>query len=126
MRTIVAGSRAITDAAIVEKAILESGIEVTELVSGGAAGVDQLAEAWARQRSIPVTQFLPNWKRCGRRAALMRNVDMAKYAEACIAVWDGQSRGTYHMIRTAKSCGLRLQVCDYSRPVSVNAAQKNG
>ena len=46
MKVIIAGSRSITDATIVEKAINESGITITEMVCGGASGVDTLGEEW--------------------------------------------------------------------------------
>lgn len=33
---------------------------------------------------------------------------MADRAEALVAIWDGQSRGTKHMIDTARAQGLRV------------------
>lgn len=107
MRVIVAGSRTITDAALVARAIAASGFEVTELVSGCEPhGVDALGEAWAAERGIPVRRFPAPWKALGRRAGPVRNEAMARYAEALVAVWDGHSPGTRDMIVRAGAHGL--------------------
>jgi hypothetical protein len=72
--------------------------EIAEIVSGGAKGVDTLAIEYARKHSIPCKIFPPDWKKYGSRAGPLRNAEMAVYADYGIAVWDGQSRGTAHMI----------------------------
>jgi len=110
MRVIIAGSRSITDGDEVEKAIAESGFPITRLITGGARGVDRVAIAIARSRGIPVSVFHANWDRYGKRAGFIRNAQMAKYADGLIAVWDGHSRGTRHMIETARRCGLQVYV----------------
>ncbi len=109
MKTIIAGSRTITSYDVIQKAIEASGIEITEVVSGRARGVDTLGEDWARTNNIPVTQFPvtpAEWKRYGKRAGYLRNRKMGEYAEALIAIWDGKSRGTGHMIDIADELGL--------------------
>jgi len=105
VKVIVAGSRSITDAAVVAKAIADSGFEITELVCGGARGVDGLGKLWAQGKDIPVVLFLALWKRHGRSAGAIRNLEMARYADALVAVWDGSSPGTRNMIDTMKSLG---------------------
>lgn len=98
MKVIIAGSRSITNSEPVRKAIDGSGFLITEVVSGGADGVDKLGELWAVSENIPIKRFLPDWKLLGNRAGIVRNRKMGKYADALIAVWDGKSRGTAHMI----------------------------
>lgn len=71
---------------------------VTEVVSGGAKGVDRLGEIWAKVNNIPITQFIPDWNKHGKKAAVLRNMEMADYADFGIGFWDGVSRGTKHMI----------------------------
>ena len=61
MKTIVAGSRSIIDYKIVKRAIESCGFIITELVSGGANGVDKLGERYAYENSIPIVQFIPDW-----------------------------------------------------------------
>ena len=110
MRTIIAGSRALTDYAAVCAAIEAAGWEITEVVSGCAAGADKLGEQWAAERGIPIRRSPADWKTYRRAAGPRRNREMAGYAEALVAVWDGQSRGTANMIELAKRAGLRVYV----------------
>lgn len=111
MKTIIAGTRrTVANLAIVADAIKASEFDITEVVSGGAPGVDALAKKWAEQHGIPVKQFPADWDRYGRKAGPIRNQAMAEYGEALIAVWDGKSRGTKNMIRQARKHGLRVFV----------------
>lgn len=110
MRVIIAGTRTITDPAIIAEAIALAGFDVTEVVSGGARGVDRLGEAWARARGIRVRVFPAEWARYGRRAGPVRNRTMAEHADALIAIWDGASRGTAVMIDAARARGLAIYV----------------
>lgn len=98
MKVIIAGSRGVTNPAAVKKAIADSGFTITEVVSGGARGVDRLGEDWALANNIPVKQFIPEWDERGRKAGIIRNLSMAEYADALVAIWDGSSPGTRHMI----------------------------
>jgi hypothetical protein len=110
MKTIVAGSRGIDRYDIVEQAIRLSGFTITELVSGTAQGVDSLGECWAKAQGIPVSRFPARWRTQGRAAGKIRNSKMSHYADALIAIWDGQSRGTKDMIDKAKYRGLKVYI----------------
>ena len=110
MKVIIAGSRGITDYNTVLNAIDKSGFMITEVVSGTAKGVDQLGERWARENRIQIKRFPAQWDRYGKSAGYRRNEEMAHYADALIAIWDGQSRGTSHMIDFARSQGLKVFV----------------
>ncbi len=66
----------------------------SEIVSGGARGVDREAAAWASNHKIPIKIFLPDYKKYGKAAPIKRNEEIAKYADELIAFWDGKSRGT--------------------------------
>ncbi len=110
MKVIVAGSRTITDPQVIAAAINHSGFRITEVVSGCARGVDQLGEAWARSQHIPVKQFPANWDQHGKRAGYLRNEQMSRYADALVAIWDGISSGTKHMIDSARERGLKVYV----------------
>lgn len=98
MRVIIAGSREIKDWETIYTAVDNSKFSITEVVSGKARGVDQYGELWAKAHSIPIIEFPANWDRLGKRAGFIRNETMAEYADALIAVWDGKSKGTFHMI----------------------------
>ena len=110
MRTIIAGSRTIDAYYIVERAVENSGIEPTVIVSGGARGVDRLGERYGHEHNIPVDVFEPDWAGQGKKAGFLRNKEMALNADALIAVWDGQSKGTKHMIDTARIYNLQVYV----------------
>lgn len=110
MRTIIAGSRGIDDYDLVVKAVKESGFNITEVVSGGAKGVDSLGEKWAAANGINVERFIPDWDSYGKRAGVIRNEEMGNYAESLIAIWDGKSKGTKHMIDYARDKGLAVSV----------------
>jgi hypothetical protein len=83
---------------------------ITEVVSGTARGADRTGEQWASENNVPVKRFPADWDKHGKRAGYLRNADMAEYAEALVAFWDGQSRGTKHMIDLAEKAGLRVSV----------------
>lgn len=125
MKTIIAGSRSIKCQDFVNVAIEMSGFQITEVVSGTAKGVDRLGEEWAYQNRIPIKPFKPDWNdishpdakvrrnRYGSydaNAGKRRNKEMAHYADALIAVWDGESGGTKHMFEYAMEQGLNVKI----------------
>lgn len=110
MKVIVAGSRSIEDYNIVMDAIAESSFPLTEIVSGHAKGVDALGEKYAKENRIPLKIFEAKWRMLGKRAGYQRNIDMARYADALVAIWDGKSAGTKNMINIAKGYGLKIYV----------------
>lgn len=112
MKIIIAGSRNIVDYELIKDAIKKSNTNTmaTEIVSGGARGVDRMGECWAKQNNIPIKIFLADWNQFGKSAGYIRNEQMAKYADALLAVWDGKSRGTKHMIDLAKKYGLKVYI----------------
>ena len=61
--------------------------ECTEIVTGGAKGIDACARSWAEARNIPVTEFLPDYTRYKRGAPLIRNQQIGNYADMVIAFW---------------------------------------
>jgi YspA, cpYpsA-related SLOG family len=100
MKIIIAGSRDVTSYEAVAAAVQHSTWAPTEVVSGCARGVDSLGESWARNHGVAVKDFPANWAEHGVRAGPLRNLDMAEYADALIAVWNGRSAGTRHMIES--------------------------
>ena len=112
MKVIIAGSRTINSYTVVEAAIEASGFDITEVVSGCARGVDALGEEFAYKNHIPVKLFPADWDGLGKVAGFIRNTNMAKYADALLAVYDGSSKGTAHMIAVAKRNGLKVFVYD--------------
>lgn len=83
------------------------------VISGAAKGADSLGERYAREREFGVQQFKAHWKEHGKAAGIIRNGEMAEVADALIAFWDGESRGTANMIETARKHGLKVAVVNY-------------
>jgi hypothetical protein len=84
-----------------------------EIVSGVAAGADTLGERYAIERGHQIKRFPADWDKYGKGAGYHRNIEMADYAGALLAFWDGKSRGTLHMINRANEKGLKVKVINY-------------
>lgn len=111
MKVIIAGSRIFNeDLIIINTAIAMSAFKVDEIVSGGARGIDRLALKYAQLIDMPYKVFPADWEKNGRKAGYLRNIQMAEYSDALIAIWDGKSKGTKHMIDIAKKKKLKIFV----------------
>lgn len=84
--------------------------ETDEIVSGGAYGIDRCARRYAKAHGIKLTEFLPDYDSYGRRAPLLRNLEIIDYADLVLAFWDGSSRGTYFVIDNCKKKGKPCKV----------------
>ena len=125
LRVIIAGSRDFNDYELLKKSAIEIITkktmlpDLTRIVSGGARGADTLGERFANEMGLEISRFIPDWDGLGKRAGYVRNAEMAKFAVEddndgmLIAFWDGQSRGTKHMIDLAKKYGLEVHVVNY-------------
>ena len=114
-RVIIAGSRDFSDYDALKsyadvKLSNISRRDSIEVVSGCARRADTLGERYAEERGYGIKKFPADWNRYGKSAGYLRNVEMAEYADALIAFWDGKSKGTEHMIRIAKNRGLRIGI----------------
>ena len=90
MRVAIIGSRGMRVNKLEE--YLPAG--VTEIVSGGARGVDRCARAYALNNNIKLTEFLPKYKEYGRAAPLIRNIEIIENSDIVLAFWDKISHGT--------------------------------
>lgn len=103
MKLIIAGGRDINLAIkAIGQLLKKFNLNPTEIVCGEAAGVDLSGKNYAIEHNIVVVSFPANWKDYGRSAGPIRNKAMADYADALLAVWDGESRGTKNMIDTMR------------------------
>ena len=83
---------------------------VTEIVSGGAKGIDTCARIYAIKNNIKLTEFLPNYNEFGKRAPLIRNLEIIDYADEVIAFWDGESHGTKFVIDNCKNRNKMVKI----------------
>lgn len=125
MKVIIAGSRGINDLQTVWDAMAAFGNRPSQIVSGTAPGVDRLGERWALGHGIEVARFPAAWSNIERPGAVIRyrngvpydaaagnvrNKQMADYADALVAIWDGKSPGTKDMIDAMKARGKPVYI----------------
>ena len=112
-KVIVAGSRDFDDYPLLcwkLDRLLAQKMGDVEIVCGKARGADSLGEQYAKERGIPVRYSPADWRTLGQSAGYQRNTQMAQYADALVAFWDGRSKGTKHMIDTAQRFKLDIRV----------------
>lgn len=83
---------------------------VSEIVSGGAKGIDSCAAEFAHKNSIKLTVFLPEYEKYGKIAPIVRNKAIVEYSDLVIAFWDGKSKGTLSVINYCKKLGKEYTV----------------
>ena len=106
MKIAVIGSRGLTVSNL-EKYLPK---ETTEIVSGGAVGIDTCAKEYAIKNNIKLIEFLPEYEKYGRSAPLRRNLSIIDYADCVIAFWDGRSHGTKFVIDNCKKKNKKVRV----------------
>jgi len=84
--------------------------ETTEIVSGGARGVDTSAREYALAHGLKLTEFLPEYHKYGRGAPLKRNITIIEHADIVLAFWDGKSRGTKFVIESCRARGIPVRI----------------
>jgi hypothetical protein len=112
---LVVGSRSITDKNKIFETLDKFCDENSVIVSGGARGVDSIAENYADSRGLKKVIMPADWNTYGKRAGYVRNEEMHRYIakytnRACIAFWDGISKGTAHNFDLAKKYDTFIQV----------------
>lgn len=118
MKIIVAGSRNFNNYELLRDRLnylLKNASDEDEItiISGGARGADQLGERYAKEKGYKIIRKPANWDKYGKSAGYKRNEEMAKIADVCVCFWDGESRGTKHMIDLSKKYKLKLNVIFY-------------
>ena len=109
MRVAIIGSREIGPFGT-DDLIRHIPLNTSELVSGGAAGIDAMAEDAARKLGLPMTVFRPDYEANGRLAPLIRNSRIVDYADLVLAFWDGHSRGTAYTLRVCVEHGKPFRI----------------
>lgn len=117
IRLIVAGGRDFSNYAqlksILDRFVKKHNDSEIVIISGNARGADSLGERYAAETEIRVEKYPADWGQHGKKAGFIRNAEMAKVADVLIAFWDGQSRGTKHMIEQMRKLQKSVYVFDY-------------
>lgn len=113
-KIIIAGGRTFNDYHLLKSKldIILSNLTDIEIVSGACRGADILGERYAKEHNHGIKYFPADWTK-GKGAGFTRNNQMARYATHLVAFWDGSSKGTAHMIDTAKQYNLHVRVVRY-------------
>lgn len=106
MRVAVIGSRGITISDL--GGFLPE--NTTEIISGGAKGVDTSAKEYALTHGIKLTEYLPEYTLYARSAPLKRNITIIENADIVLAFWDGKSRGTKFVIDSCHRLGVEVRM----------------
>ena len=104
MKLLIVGSRSIRNFDLAP--YIPDGVE--QIISGGANGVDTLAEEYADKKRISKIILRPDYARYGKSAPLKRNEEMVKMADAVLVIWDGVSRGTKYTVDYAEKQGKKV------------------
>lgn len=105
MKLIIAGSRTLYPTGkLIDTILDEIGIFPSEIISGGADGVDSCAKEFCRYEyerfhhyQIPYTEIPADWVKFGKMAGPIRNKQMAEEGDALLLIWDGESPGSANM-----------------------------
>lgn len=103
MKVAIIGSRSLIDIDI-EKYVPEN---TDTIISGGAKGIDSLAQEYAELHNIPTIIFEPEYRKYGKIAPIIRDKQIVQAADIVIAIWDGKSKGTRFTLEYANKIGKR-------------------
>lgn len=109
MRVAVIGSRTFSDYEFLKETL--SHIYITEMISGGALGADQLAERYAKEKNIPI-RIIPHTVLTDI-PDLSRTYSIINQAQVVIAFWDGKSQGTCDLVKYAQKVGKPVSVKNF-------------
>ena len=104
MKLLIVGSRTIMNFDLVGHVPAETEL----IISGGATGMDTVAERYADAHGIEKLIIRPEYEKYGRAAPIKRNEIMVDMADAVLAVWDGESRGTKYTLGYARRMGKSI------------------
>lgn len=117
-KLIVAGGRDFNDYNRLHDRLVELSKTIYEdvgisIVSGAARGADALALDFASHYGVTYYEMPADWDTYGKRAGFMRNEEMGRFANGLLAFWDGQSKGTAHMIKFMQSLNKPVHIERY-------------
>lgn len=117
-KLIIAGGRDFNDQTLmrerlgemVKQGIIDGSVE---LISGMAKGADLMGYFIFKENGLTTHEFIPDWDGLGKRAGFVRNAEMGDAADLALIFWDGQSRGTQHMIEYMEKLGKPVYLVRY-------------
>lgn len=84
--------------------------DTTQIISGGAKGIDNCAKLYAQKHAIEYIEILPEYEKYGKAAPLKRNDAIIECSDLIIAYWDGKSKGTEYTIKKCKKLNKKIKI----------------
>lgn len=78
------------------------------VITGGARGVDEFADYWARRNGVDRIIYCPDWEMFGRAAGPIRNKQMLNEGQPELVIAFPGGRGTADMVRQAEDAGVAV------------------
>ena len=96
----VAGGRDFKDYKLLKRTLDEiyNKMKIKCIITGGVRGADKLAAKYSLEKGIPLIEKIPDWKKYGKNAGLIRNGDIIRDVDRVVCFWDGKSKGTKNVI----------------------------
>ena len=113
MKLAIIGSRSFNNFQLLQLNLQQLSFDITLIISGGATGADSLGKKYAQKNGIPFLEYLPDYKKHGKIAPVIRNQSIVKDADFIIAFWDGKSRGTLDAILKAKRLQKQIKIVTF-------------
>lgn len=108
----IVGSRWFTNYDVFLTELKSLNLKVDVIISGGAKGVDSLAEQYAKENNIPIIIYYPDWNKHGKSAGFIRNKRIVENSDSIIAFWDNKSLGTKNTIDLAMKCSKKVIIVE--------------
>jgi len=110
MKLAIIGSRTFNDYSLLKEKLDPYVSKITHVISGGAKGADSLGEKWAIENNIETIIFYADWNKHGKKAGFIRNEDIIKNCDKCVAFWDGESKGTAHSLSLCEKYNKKYKI----------------
>lgn len=89
-----------------------AGYEDLIMIEGAAKGIDTIAKEYAQENDWKIEEYPANWS-IGKQAGILRNIKMYENTDEILILWDGNSRGTRHMIELCEKGNKPYTIITY-------------
>lgn len=122
MKILVCGSRTFTDRELFNNTLdsINEKTPIKDIIHGNARGADVMSWSWILKNNhgrtgddaLGCMAYNPAWDKHGKSAGIIRNQEMLDKGkpDMVVAFWDGESRGTKHMIDIAQKANIPVEV----------------
>ena len=121
IKLAIVGSRTFDDyetfRKVVDEFLRDNNFKLIRIISGGCRGADTLANRLSQENDVDLITFMPEWGKYGKRAGLIRNQEIIKSCDVCLAFWDGISNGTSNAIASCKKFPKPCWIFNFSKGI---------